>query len=66
MTASGAQQRIADTASKADALSLKLYHLTEIVRLAAFAAEARRTLSDSLTFNNTSGPTLFAATTGPK
>ena len=29
----------------ADVLSLKLYNLTEIVKLAAFAAEARRTLS---------------------
>lgn len=29
---------------EADALSLKLYHLTEIVKLAAFSAEARRTL----------------------
>jgi hypothetical protein len=30
---------------KADALSLKLDNLTEIVKLAAFAAEARRTLT---------------------
>ena len=32
------------TTATADKLSLKIYHLTEIVKLAAFAAEARRTL----------------------
>jgi hypothetical protein len=38
-------QRIANAAmTKADALSLTLHNLTEIVRLAAFAAESRRTL----------------------
>jgi hypothetical protein len=40
-----AQALLADAAtSKADDLSLKLYGLTEIVKLAAFASEARRTL----------------------
>lgn len=40
-----AQGRIADAAiSKVNDLSLKLYQLTEIVKLAAFSAEARRTL----------------------
>jgi len=33
------------TTVKTNALSVKLFHLTEIVKLAAFAAEARRTLS---------------------
>lgn len=32
--------------SKVDAASLKLHNLTEIMHLAAFAAEARRTLSE--------------------
>lgn len=32
------------TTEAADELSLKLYHLAQIVRMAAFAAEARRTL----------------------
>jgi hypothetical protein len=37
---------LADAATaRADALSMKLYNLTEIVKLAAFAAEARRTLT---------------------
>jgi hypothetical protein len=49
-----AQQRIAKVATaKADELSLKLHHLTKIVRLAAFAAESRRTLQgieNALTF----------------
>lgn len=37
---------LADAATThADALSMKLYNLTEIVKLAAFAAEARRTLT---------------------
>ena len=30
--------------SKADALSMQMYHLIGVVKLAAFAAEARRTL----------------------
>ena len=39
-------ERIADAATdKADDLSLQLNHLTELVKLAAFAAEARRVLS---------------------
>ncbi|ABM37952.1 hypothetical protein [Polaromonas naphthalenivorans] len=39
-------ERIADAATdKADDLSLRLYNLTEIVKLAAFAADARRTLA---------------------
>jgi hypothetical protein len=44
-TKTKAQERIAKAATaKADELSLKLYHLTKIVRLAAFATESRRTL----------------------
>ncbi|MDO8713777.1 MAG: hypothetical protein Q7K13_04775 [Polynucleobacter sp.] len=40
-----AQQRIADAAkTKADVLSLKLYNLIKAVKLAAFAADMRRTL----------------------
>ena len=40
-----AQKRIAKAAiSKVNDLSLTLYQLTEIVKLAAFSAEARRTL----------------------
>ncbi|MDB5745095.1 MAG: hypothetical protein JWR68_3410 [Polaromonas sp.] len=40
-----AQAFLVDAAtSRADDLSLKLYNLTEIVKLAAFASEARRTL----------------------
>ncbi len=40
-----AQQRIADVAkTKADALSLELYNLIKIVKLAAFAADMQRTL----------------------
>ena len=40
-----AQSGHADEATrKADDLSLKLYYLTEIVKLAAFSTEARRTL----------------------
>jgi hypothetical protein len=39
------EETLADAAtSKADELSLKLNNLTEIVKLAAFASEARRTL----------------------
>lgn len=34
-----------NTTPKTNALSMKLFQLTEIVKLAAFAAEARRTLS---------------------
>ncbi len=42
-----AQQRIAEAAiAQADEISLKLCNLTEIVKLAAFAAEARRTLEE--------------------
>lgn len=42
-----AQQRIASAATrKADDLCLKLFNLTEIVKLAAFAAESRRVLND--------------------
>ena len=42
---SEAQKRLSKAAiSKANDLSLKLYQLTEIVKLAAFSAEARRTL----------------------
>ena len=42
---SEAQERIADAAiSKVNDLSLKLNYLTEIVKLAAFSTEARRTL----------------------
>ena len=44
---SQAQERIVSAATdKVYDLSLKLYHLTEIVKLAAFAAEARRTLKE--------------------
>ena len=40
-----AQKRMASAATrKADDLSLKLFNLTEIVKLASFAAEARRVL----------------------
>ncbi|MDO8774295.1 MAG: hypothetical protein Q7K57_37395 [Burkholderiaceae bacterium] len=40
-----AQERMASAATrKADDLSLKLFNLTEIVKLASFAAEARRVL----------------------
>ena len=44
--------RADEATHKADVLSLKLYHLTEIVKLAAFSAEARRTLKgiDDATF----------------
>lgn len=41
------QERIALVAiGKADELSLNLFNLTEIVKLAAFAAESRRVLND--------------------
>ena len=44
---SQAQERIVSAATgNVHDLSLKLYHLTEIVKLAAFAAEARRTLKE--------------------
>ena len=42
-----AQKRIAEAAtSKADALFLKLFAITEIVKLAAFAVEAQRRLQE--------------------
>lgn len=37
-------QAAEDAKSKANALSMQMYHLIGIVKLAAFAAEARRTL----------------------
>lgn len=47
ITKTEAQQHIAKAATgKADALSLKLFNITEIVKLAAFAAEARRILEE--------------------
>ena len=39
------QPRAAVDTARFDAISLTLYNLTEIVKLAAFAAEARRTLT---------------------
>ena len=38
------QQQALSAADQSDALSLELCHLTELVRLAAFAVEAQRTL----------------------
>ena len=48
------QQEALSASDQSDALSLELFHLAEIVRLAAFAVEAQRTLRgvfDELTYH---------------